>query len=116
VVLGQKTKKKEEKQEESEPQNRGKLILDATCAPGDISYPTDLGLLNQARKQTEKLIDILYEQVKGKLEKKPRSYRERARKNYLEVAKKRRVLQKKEETRLKNNSNISKEIYLILVN
>jgi hypothetical protein len=52
---------------ESEPKNRGKLILDATCAPGDISYPTDLELLNQARKQTEKIIDLLYEQIKGQL-------------------------------------------------
>jgi len=33
---------------EGEPKKRGKLILDATCAPADISYPTDLGLLNQA--------------------------------------------------------------------
>ncbi|MGL5794396.1 MAG: hypothetical protein ACRC06_08290, partial [Waterburya sp.] len=34
--------------------NQGKLILDATCAPGDISYPHDLGILNKARRQTEK--------------------------------------------------------------
>jgi hypothetical protein len=74
--------------------NRGKLILDATCAPGDISYATDLNLLNQARKQTERIIDLLYEQIKGRLEKKPRTYREIARKDYLEVAKKRRVSQK----------------------
>jgi transposase, IS5 family len=80
--------------EESKPKNRGKLILDATCTPGDISYPTDLGLLNQARKQTEKIIDLLYEQVLGQLDKKPRTYREVARKDYLEVAKKRRVSQK----------------------
>ena len=39
--------------------NRGKLILDATCAPGDISYPTDLKLLNQGREQTEKIIDTI---------------------------------------------------------
>ena len=32
------------------PFNRGKLILDATCAPADIRYPTDLGLLNEARE------------------------------------------------------------------
>jgi hypothetical protein len=76
------------------PKNRGKLILDATCAPGDISYPTDLNLLNQARKQIERIIDLLYEQIKGTLEKKPRTYREIARKDYLEVAKKRRVSQK----------------------
>jgi hypothetical protein len=42
------------------PQNpREPLILDASCAPADISYPTDLNLLNQGRKQTEKIIDIL---------------------------------------------------------
>ena len=81
----------ESEEEGSEPKNRGKLILDATCAPGDISYPTDLELLNQARKQTERIIDLLYEQIKGTLQKKPRTYREIARKDYLEVAKKRRV-------------------------
>jgi transposase, IS5 family len=58
-------------------------------------------LLNQTRKQTEKFIDILYEQVKSKLEKKPRSYRKRARKNYLEVTKKRRVLQKERRNAIK---------------
>lgn len=79
---------------ESEPKNRGKLILDATCAPGDISYPTDLELLNQARNQTEKIIDLLYEQIKGQLDKKPRTYREVARKDDLKVTKKRRISQK----------------------
>lgn len=78
------------KKELNEQTNRGKLILDATCAPSDISYPTDLGLLNQARKHTEKIIDSLYEQVKNQLDKKPRTYRKLARKNYLKVAKKRR--------------------------
>lgn len=34
---------------------QGKLLLDATCAPADISYPADLSLLNEAR---EKLEDI----------------------------------------------------------
>src|SRR5690625_1753321 len=29
--------------------NQGKLLLDATCAPSDITYPTDVGLLNEAR-------------------------------------------------------------------
>jgi transposase, IS5 family len=92
----QSTQKKtaEPEKERSEPLNRGKLILDATCAPADISYPTDLELLNQARKQTEKIIDLLYEQVKIKLDKKPRTYREIARKDYLGVAKKRRVFQR----------------------
>ncbi len=64
------TEKTEElEKEDNTPKNRGKLILDATCAPADISYPTDLELLNQARKQTERIIDLLYEQIKGTLEK-----------------------------------------------
>jgi IS5 family transposase len=33
----------------SEDKNRGKLIIDATCAPADITYPTDLKILNSAR-------------------------------------------------------------------
>ncbi len=81
---------------ESEPaQNQGQLILDASCAPADINYPTDLKLLNQAREQTEKLIDQLYEQVRTKLGKKPRTYRRIARKDYLELAKQRRPKRKK---------------------
>jgi len=47
----------------NEPKNQGKLILDATCAPADIKYPTDLGLLNQAREHTEKIIDALHTQI-----------------------------------------------------
>lgn len=38
-------------------ENKGKLLLDATCAPADIRYPTDLSLLNEAREKTEKTID-----------------------------------------------------------
>jgi hypothetical protein len=53
-----------------------------------------LGLLNQARVKTEKIIDILYEPLKGKLDKKPKTYRNLARKNYLQVAKKRRPSRK----------------------
>ncbi len=43
---------KTEEGELKERQNEGKLILDATCAPADINYPTDLKLLNQARERT----------------------------------------------------------------
>ncbi len=86
---------------EGEQKNRGKLILDATCAPADISYPTDLELLNQARKHTEQIIDSLYEQIKGQLEKKPRTYRDIARRDYLEVAKRRRVSQKERRKAIK---------------
>ncbi len=73
--------------------NKGQLILDATCTPGDISYPNDIGLLDRARRQTEKIIDFLYKSCQTKLNKKPRTYRKKARKDYLKNAKKRRPSQ-----------------------
>ena len=42
-------------------ENRGKLIVDASCAPADIRYPTDLSLLNEAREKSERIIDRLHE-------------------------------------------------------
>ncbi len=72
------------------PGNQGKLILDATCTPADIGYPTDIKLLNQAREHTEQILDRLYEQVRDKLDRKPRTYRREARKNYLAITKQRR--------------------------
>ena len=54
---GDKKEDKEEKtqnlEEIKENQNQGKLIIDATCAPADISYPTDLNLLNHGIIETE---------------------------------------------------------------
>ncbi len=68
-VQGEEVEKKSS--ERSEPKNQGKLILDATCAPADIKYPTDLGLLNQAREHTEKIIDSLHNQTKSPKKKSP---------------------------------------------
>ena len=70
------------------------MILDATCAPADITYPNDLGILNQARVQTEKILDSLCKSCQTKGIKKPRTYRKKARKDYLKVAKKRRPTRK----------------------
>lgn len=64
--------------------NSGTLIVDATCAPSNIRYPQDVSLLNEARENAEKLIDALHDPVEGK---KPRTYRKRARKDYLKHAK-----------------------------
>ena len=69
-------------------------MLDATAAPADITYSNDLGMLNQARKQSEKIIDSLYQKRENKLDKKPRTYRKKARKDYLKMAKKRRTSRK----------------------
>lgn len=75
------------------PANGGKLIVDATCAPADVAYPTDLNLLNDAREKTEAIIDTLYTFRPGR--KKPRTYREKARREYLAVTKQRKSGYKK---------------------
>lgn len=70
--------------------NKGKLMLDATCTPADIAFPTDLSLLNTAREKLEEMIDDLHVSQRG-TNAKPRTYRQRARKQYLAVTKQRRV-------------------------
>jgi len=42
-----------------EGKNWGTLTIDASCTPADITYPTDLKLLNEARESTERIIDDL---------------------------------------------------------
>ena len=56
------------------------MIVDATCAPSHIRYPQDVSLLNEARENAERLLDALHDPADGK---KPRTYRKRARKDYL---------------------------------
>lgn len=77
------------KLEQTAGQNRGKLILDATCCPADIHYPTDVGLLNHARELVEEMVDVLYPSVRAQFLEKPRMYREKAHREYLAYAKKR---------------------------
>jgi len=70
----------------SEPTHKGRVIYDATACPQDIAYPTDLNLLNDAREKLEELIDHIYS--KEYHQDKPRTYREIARKKYLQTAQK----------------------------
>jgi len=80
--------------DEGKGKRQGRLKIDATVADQMIEYPTDLKLLNTAREETERLIDQLYDQ-EGKKGKKPRTYRRKARKEYLgEAMKKRKSKQK----------------------
>lgn len=72
--------------------NSGTLIVDATCAPSDIRYPTDTSLLNEARQNSEAIIDLLHQPGCGE---KPRSYRRRAHKEYTQFVRARRPGQKK---------------------
>lgn len=74
------------------PKNEGTLILDATCAPQNISYLQDINLLNEARENLEAIIDeICYTYNLYK----PRMYREIAKKNYLNLAKCKKRTKKK---------------------
>ena len=84
---------KEDPGDGDEPPPKGTLLLDATCCPSDIHYPTDVKLLNHARELTETIIDLLHKQlvllyVMGLV--KPRTYREVARKEFLTFSKKRK--------------------------
>ncbi len=76
------------RQKEGSTTHQGKLILDATVAEQAIRYPTDLSLLNEAREFSEQIIDSLYPETG--LKKKPRTYRDNARKAYLSIVKQRR--------------------------
>jgi IS5 family transposase len=67
--------------------HQGKLLMDASVAPQNITYPTDLKLLNAAREKSEQLIDKLYKHLPINIEK-PRTYRQIARKDFLNTAKK----------------------------
>jgi IS5 family transposase len=71
------------------PEPKGNLILDATCTPADIHYPTDITLLNDARELLETVIDELHLPFVGE-SRKPRDYREQARKHFLSFTKTRR--------------------------
>jgi hypothetical protein len=64
----------------------GTLIVDATCAPSYIKYPTDTDLLNKARENTERIISAMRKPTFGK---RPRTYARTSRKEYVAFSKKR---------------------------
>ena len=87
----ERAKKATEKEEGRD--NLGTLIIDATCSPSNIRYPMDFSLLNEAREKLEVMIDYFHEAFRPW--KKPRTYREVARKEYLELAKAKKRTAKK---------------------
>jgi len=91
-----------EKQPEEAPVLKGRVLFDATACPQDIAYPTDLGLLSEAREKSEEIIDEIYCQVLHL--KKPRTYRQAARKEFLKVA------QKKNKTRSAIRKAVGKQL------
>ena len=80
-------KRDDNKNDPDSGDNEGQLIVDATVAPADITFPTDLKLLNKSRELLEGMVDTLHaERAPGA--KKPRTYRKEARREYLMIQKK----------------------------
>jgi hypothetical protein len=71
--------------------NSGTLLLDATVAEQQIEYPTDLKLLNESRQQLERMVRKVCKE--GKL-RQPRMYKNKARQQYLSIAKKKKKTKK----------------------
>ena len=68
------------------------LVIDASVAEQRIRYPSDVSLLNEAREKAEALIDRLWgrlTEVAVAEGRKPRTYRKRARQDYLRYSKSR---------------------------
>ena len=78
-----------------EDKNWGTLTIDASCTPADITYPTDLKLLNEARASTERIMDDLCIQHSDLRKYKPRYDRGRARAAFLNVAKQKKPRRRK---------------------
>ena len=75
--------------------NWGTLTIDASCTPADITYPTDLKLLNEARESTERIIDDLCDRYSDLRTHKPRYVRGKARAAFLSIAKKKKPRRRK---------------------
>lgn len=60
--------------------NEGALVTDAAAAPSNIAFPTDAGLLSEARGKLEGMVDDLCAQTGAK---RPRMRRNVARKDFL---------------------------------
>lgn len=76
------------KDDDDEPHG-GTLIIDATCTPADIAYPTDTGLLAEGIEKTDEMIDAMQKPLKGK-EARPRTYRKKSRKVFTSFIKRRK--------------------------
>ena len=105
MIIGRPEQKEDEKDTENDDNdnygntgtpenNEGTLILDATCAPQNIRFPTDVSLLNEARLNAEGIIDTLHKAGLTDSKKKPRTYRNVAKKRYNNFSKKRKKSRK----------------------
>ena len=88
---------KEESQIPTELPNKGHLQLDATVADANITFPTDVDVINDARVLSEKIISKLHAinnlDSEIKVEK-PRTYSKIAKKKHLNISKKKKKSKK----------------------
>ena len=101
IIIGRPKEKKDDDSDDHDSfgggsgENKGTLILDATCAPQNIRFPTDTSLLNEARLNAEEIIDTLHENGLNDGKKKPRTYREKAKRQYNSFSKCRKKTKKR---------------------
>ena len=81
--IDSKTELSEVNLEDASLDHKGDLLVDATVCPQNITYPTDIDLLNTGREKLENMIDFLRQDLALKP---PRIYKEKARKDYLKIA------------------------------
>ena len=74
--------------------NQGNLIMDATVAPANIKYPTDIDLLNKSREHLEKAISLLWNEVPHKGHMLPYN-KKSARRSFLNLSKSKKWTKKK---------------------
>ena len=67
------------------PTNKGTLNIDATVIEQDITYPTDLKILNACREKLEQIITTICNNTN---QPKPRTYKKVARRDFLNINKK----------------------------
>ena len=87
--------------------NKGTIILDATCCPVDMRFPTDVSLLNEGRERLERMISHQHKTL-GKPGPKPRTYCKVAKKEYLRFARSRKRTVKTIRTQIRKQLNYVK--------
>ena len=91
---------------EASLENNGTLIMDATVAPADIKFPTDIDLLNKCREHLENGITLFWPHVEHKGHKFPYNAK-KARKSFLNISK------SKKWTRKKLRRAIAEQLYYV---
>jgi len=91
VARGQQSNEQEEQRSKPGGSHSGQLMVDATVAEQQIEYPTDLKLLNESRQQLERMIKEVCNEGGLRV---PRTYKRKARQQYLVMAKKKNKTKK----------------------